>query len=70
MKKTLLLGPSILCVLLLAAPALNAQAPGTGFPAFGSFTSGSFDAVNNQNLNVIFNMPVMHSPGRGTDLGL
>src|SRR6266446_1577277 len=45
-----------------------AQTPVTGFPPYGSFADGKFDAVNRQNLNVNFAIPVMSSPGRGTDL--
>jgi len=60
----------ILLGLILSPGVAVAQAPGTGFPPFGSFTSGGFDTVNNQNLNVIFSLSVMHSPGRSTDLGL
>src|SRR5712692_6365356 len=51
---------------LLAVPAL-AQGPATGFPPYGSFEAGRFDAVNLQNLNVNFSFPIVHTPGRGLD---
>jgi hypothetical protein len=44
------------------APCTLAQ---TGFPAFGSFEQSGFDAVNRQNLNTIFVIPIMSIPGRG-----
>jgi RHS repeat-associated protein len=37
----------------------------TGFPPFGSFQSTGFDAVNQQNLNAIFVIPISSIPGRG-----
>jgi hypothetical protein len=37
----------------------------TGSPAFGSFEQSGFDAVNRQNLNAIFAIPIMSIPGRG-----
>jgi YD repeat-containing protein len=37
----------------------------TGFPAFGSFEQSGFDAVNRQNLNAIFAIPIMSTPARG-----
>ncbi len=47
----------------------RAQGPATGFPLYGSFENGGFDAVNRQNLNVNFGIPVVSSPGRGINLG-
>lgn len=44
-----------------------AQEPVTGFPPYGSFEDGRFDAVNRQNLNVNFGVPIVLSPGRGVD---
>src|SRR5713226_4493458 len=44
------------------APCTLAQ---TGFPAFGSFERSGFDAVNRQNLNAVFVIPIMSTPGRG-----
>jgi len=49
---------------------LQAQNTGTGLPSFGSFTSGGFDTVNNQNLNVLFSIPLISSAGRGMPLNL
>ncbi len=37
----------------------------TGLPPFGSFSGGPFDTVNNANLNVHFEIPVIVKPGRG-----
>jgi hypothetical protein len=60
------------CVLLLVAlfwaPVAFAQDPSTGFPPYGSFQDGRFDAVNRQNLNVNFAIPIVSSPGRGINL--
>ncbi len=56
--------------ILLSAPAAFAQQPATGFPPYGSFQRGDFDAVNLQNLNVNFSIPIVSSPGRGVDLNL
>lgn len=61
-KLALLLG---LC--FLASSSLFAQ---TGLPPFGSFTNGGFDTVNNQNLNVVFSIPIASSSGRGLPLNL
>jgi RHS repeat-associated protein len=46
---------------------LSAQ---TGLPPFGSFTSGGFDTINNQNLNAVFSIPIFSSSGRGLPLNL
>ena len=56
-----------LFIFFFAFPAL-AQHPTTGFSPFGSFDNGRFDAVNRQNLNVNFAIPIMSSPGRGMAL--
>jgi RHS repeat-associated protein len=47
------------------APTAHAQ---LGFPPFGSFQPGGFDAVNRENFNVNFSIPLMSSPGRGISL--
>jgi RHS repeat-associated protein len=53
----------ILCLALFTlGPRTLAQ---TGFPAFGSFEQSGFDAVNRQNLNALFAIPIMSTPGRG-----
>jgi RHS repeat-associated protein len=53
----------ILCLALFTlGPRTLAQ---TGFPAFGSFEQSGFDAVNRQNLNAVFAIPIMSTPGRG-----
>jgi RHS repeat-associated protein len=44
--------------------------PQTGTPPFASFSQGQFAAINNGNLNGIFAIPVMSSPGRGLSLNL
>src|SRR6266481_3323778 len=48
--------------LFALAPCTLAQ---TGFPAFGSFEQSGFDAVNRQNLNAIFAIPIMSTSARG-----
>ena len=46
--------------------AQNMQAqPATGLPPFGSFSGGAFDTVNNANLNVHFEIPIIQKAGRG-----
>lgn len=42
-----------------------AQAAGAGSPQFASMQSGDFDAVNLQNLNVNFTIPIVAHRGRG-----
>jgi len=60
-----------LAFLLALLPAsLCAQNTGIGLPPFGSFTPGGFDTVNNQNLNVVFAIPIAYSGGRGMPLHL
>lgn len=44
------------------------EVPDTGFPTFGSFSSGSFDSINRQNLNLNFSIPIVTSAGRGSTL--
>src|SRR6266446_3391663 len=44
------------------------QQPAAGLPPFGSFDASAFDAINRQDLNVNFAIPVMSSPGRGSAL--
>jgi RHS repeat-associated protein len=56
-------------VLFLAAPT-RAQDPNTGFPLYGSFMNGNFDAVNLQDLNVNFPIPIVNTPGRGMNFRL
>ena len=51
------------CLALLTAPLGRAQVA-TGPVPFGSFSGGSFDAVNNANLNVHFAIPVISKAGR------
>ena len=58
---------ALMFVILLFALKAFAQDPATGFPPYGSFQDGRFDAVNRQNLNVNFAIPIVSSPGRGTD---
>ena len=54
----------LLCTLLIA-PAVFAQAPATGFPPYGSFQHGNFDAVNVQDLNFNFSIPIVSTSSRG-----
>src|SRR5215470_7780904 len=62
MKKQILL----VCFFLIPC-SLAAQ---TGLPPFGSFTQGGFDTINNQDLNVVFSIPIASSAGRGLPLNL
>jgi YD repeat-containing protein len=57
------LAGSLAALLLAAMPASGQVA--TGVPPFGSFSSGSFDTVNNANLNVHFAIPIVNKAGRG-----
>lgn len=53
---------------ILALPACAfAQ---TGTPPFASFSQNQFSAINNGNLNNIFTIPAMSSPGRGLSLNV
>lgn len=54
-----------LCAVLLILAA-STQAQQTGFPPYGSFQPGGFDAINRQDLNVNFAIPIVSLPGRGT----
>src|SRR5207245_7373239 len=54
------------CLALLTAPLGRAQVA-TGTPPFGSFSGGP-DIVNNGNLNVHFEIPVLVKAGRGMPL--
>jgi len=56
-----------LALATLPAPLLAQPAqPATGLPPFGSFSGGTFDTVNNGNLNVHFQIPIVNKAGRGT----
>jgi len=48
----------------LIFPAAAFGQPATGPYPFGSFSSGTFDTVNNGNLNVHFEIPVVNKAGR------
>jgi RHS repeat-associated protein len=61
---------ALLIAAALAPVSLLAQNTGLGISQFGSFSGGGFDAVNNQNLNVNFSIPLVSSPGRGMPLNL
>src|SRR5579863_8155368 len=55
-------------LILLSAALLYSAGPAsaqTGFPAFGSFDQTGFDAVNRQNLNAIFAIPIASTQARG-----
>jgi hypothetical protein len=59
---------SLLVALLFSLPLAGfAQAPAAGFPPYGSFAPGGFDAINLQNLDTHLSIPVVTSPGRGTN---
>lgn len=62
-RKAIVLAVSLLMV--AGASALFGQ-PATGLPPFGSFTSGTFDTINNSNLNAHFEIPIINRAGRGT----
>ncbi len=53
----------ILLSLLASGPAL-AQ-PTAGLPPFGSFSGGPVDTIDNANLNVHFEVPIVSKAGRG-----
>src|SRR5205823_415578 len=55
---------SLILTLLLAHAAFT-WVPTPGLIPFGSFSGGPFDIVNNQNLNVHFEIPVLSKAGRG-----
>jgi hypothetical protein len=56
-----------LALATLPAPLVAQPAqPATGLPPFGSFSGGTFDTVNNGNLNVHFQIPIGNKAGRGT----
>ena len=38
---------------------------GGGFPPFGSFSGGPFDTIDNANLNIHFEIPIVSKAGRG-----
>jgi len=54
-------------VVVLLLGIRSAFAQDLGFPPYGSFEDGKFDAVNRQNLNVHFSIPIVAVPGRGMD---
>src|SRR5437660_347370 len=60
MRRLILLMGCLLCAL-----SAFAQDPQTGVPPFSSVQSLGLDAINRQNLNVNFSIPVASSPGRG-----
>jgi len=51
--------------LLVVASSISAQEQPTGIPPFSSVQSIGIDAINRQNLNVNFSIPIVSSPGRG-----
>jgi RHS repeat-associated protein len=58
----------ILIIGIIFAVRGVARAQQTGFPPFGSFQNGQFDAINLQDLNVHFSIPVISGSGRGLGL--
>jgi hypothetical protein len=55
----------VLALILATLPAVLSAQPAPGLPAFGSFSGGPFDTVNNGNLNVYFQIPIVNKAGRG-----
>jgi hypothetical protein len=52
--------------IVLSAMSSSSRAQvATGMPAFSSLGGGTFDRVNNGNLNVFFQIPVVSKAGRG-----
>jgi hypothetical protein len=54
-------------VWFLVCSSVYAQNSGVGFPQYGSMQQGGIDAINLQNLNAHFEIPVVSVPGRGTN---
>jgi hypothetical protein len=55
---------ALLGIILLVVEPVRAQVA-TGIPPFSSVTTSTFDTVNNANLNVHFEIPVVVKAGRG-----
>ncbi|HEV2416458.1 MAG TPA: RHS repeat-associated core domain-containing protein [Terriglobia bacterium] len=55
---------SCVCMAVIAVATALGQVA-TGVPPFSSFSSGRFDMVNNANLNVYFEIPILSKAGRG-----
>lgn len=55
----------VLAAVLCLPPTAGAAQVTTGLPPFGSLRGGSFDRVDNANLNVYFGIPVANKAGRG-----
>ncbi len=53
----------LLTLTLLVARPASAQVA-TGFPPYGSFTAGTFETINNANLNVHFAIPIISKKGQ------
>ena len=61
--------PTIIGFLMVSfASGAFASDPISGFPPYGSFEDGKFDAINRENLNVNLSIPLTVSLGRGVDL--
>src|SRR5579872_3509318 len=54
-----------LAVILLACSTACFGQVATGLPPFGTFSGGPFDTINNANLNVHFDIPIVSKAGRG-----
>lgn len=59
---------ALIILVCLVPVILSAQNTGVGVKPFGSYTQGGFDTINNQNLNVMFSIPIVSSAGRGQPL--
>jgi RHS repeat-associated protein len=55
----------IASAVFLFVPFVGLAQVTTGLPPFGSFSGGPLDMVNNANLNVHFEVPIMSKSGRG-----
>jgi hypothetical protein len=55
----------VLAAIFCLLPSAGAAQVITGLPPFGSFWGGSFDTVNDANLNVFFTIPLVNKAGRG-----
>src|SRR5438552_12086246 len=57
----------LLLLTLVFVSSAFGQDPITGFPPYGSFNVDTFDAINRQNLNINFSIPIVQTRGRGQD---
>jgi len=55
----------VLALILAVLPAALFAQSAAGLPAFGSFSGGTFDTINNGHPNVYFQIPIASKAGRG-----